>query len=217
MSERVKVSEQEDAARTLLSWLKQYHKDLAKKAVAVQVGETYLDLTATVPVGQEIEVISAEDPLGLEFLRHSTAHLMAQAVLHLFPDAQPTIGPAIETGFYYDFAMPRPFTEEDLTAIEAEMQKLVKQNIPLEHEEIDRQECLARYRGMGNEFKVEILEEIKEHGNGFGSIKIIVHGLAKIYFRVEQHVVQSGTEFRHLLLAFYTAGNDALHIHHAQS
>lgn len=162
MSERVKVSEQEDAARTLLSWLKQYHKDLAKKAVAVQVGETYLDLTATVPVGQEIEVISAEDPLGLEFLRHSTAHLMAQAVLHLFPDAQPTIGPAIETGFYYDFAMPRPFTEEDLTAIEAEMQKLVKQNIPLEHEEIDRQECLARYRGMGNEFKVEILEEIPQ-------------------------------------------------------
>ncbi|HEY3377487.1 MAG TPA: threonine--tRNA ligase, partial [Armatimonadota bacterium] len=162
MSERLKVSEQEDASRTILSWLKQYHKALAKTAVAVKVGETSLDLTMPVPVGQEIEVVSAEEPLGLEILRHSTAHLLAQAVLHLFPEAKPTIGPAIEQGFYYDFSMPRPFTEEDLTAIEAEMQKLVKQNIPLSREEVDLQACIASYREMGNEFKAEILEEIPQ-------------------------------------------------------
>jgi len=162
MSERVKVSEQEDAARAILSWLKQYHKALAKTAVAVKVGDALLDLTAPVPVGQEMDVISADEPLGLEILRHSTSHLLAQAVLHLFPEAKPTIGPAIENGFYYDFATSRPFTEEDLAAIEAEMQKLVKQNIPVEHEEISREECIVRYREMGNEFKTEVLEEIPQ-------------------------------------------------------
>ncbi len=162
MSERVKVSEQEDAARTILSWLKQYHKELAKHAVAVKMGEEYLDLTAPLPVGAEMEVITAAEPLGLDILRHSTAHLLAQAVLHLFPEARPTIGPAIEQGFYYDFATERPFTEEDLAAIEAEMQKLVKQNLPIEREEISREECIVRYREMGNEFKAEILEEIPQ-------------------------------------------------------
>ncbi|MHB9131867.1 MAG: threonine--tRNA ligase [Armatimonadota bacterium] len=162
MSERVKVSEGEDASRSILSWLKQYHKELAKQAVAVQVGDAYLDLNAPVPVGQEMEVILGSDPLGLEILRHSTAHLMAQAVLHLFPDAKPTIGPAIETGFYYDFATTRPFAEEDLQAIEAEMNKLVKQNIPITHEVVERDECIARYDEMGNEFKTEIINEIPE-------------------------------------------------------
>jgi threonyl-tRNA synthetase len=162
MSERVKVSEQEDAARAILSWLKQYHKALAKTAVAVKVGEQYLDLTAPLPVGEELEVISAEDPLGLQILRHSTAHLLAQAVLHLFPEAKPTIGPAIEQGFYYDFATKRPFTEDDLQAIEAEMQKLAKQNQPITREEISKDACLVRYRELGNVFKTEIIEEIPQ-------------------------------------------------------
>lgn len=162
MSERVKVSEQEDASRSILSWLKQYHKALSKTAVAVKVGDDVLDLTRTVPVGQEIEVITTEDPLGLEIIRHSTAHLMAQAVMHLFPEAKPTIGPAIETGFYYDFAMPNPFTDDDLKAIEAEMHKLVKQNIPLEREEVETAACIVRYKEAGNIFKTEILEEIPQ-------------------------------------------------------
>jgi len=162
MSERVKVSDNEDASRTLLSWLKQYHKELAKSAVAVKVGENYLDLTAALPVGQEIEVITGSDPVGLEIIRHSTSHLMAQAVLRLFPDAKPTIGPAIENGFYYDFATTRPFTEEDLVKIEEEMQKLVKQNIPVSREEVSREECIATYRDLGNPFKTEVLEEIPQ-------------------------------------------------------
>ncbi|MHB0939998.1 MAG: threonine--tRNA ligase [Armatimonadota bacterium] len=162
MSERVKVSDGEDASRSILSWLKQYHKELAKSAVAVKVGETYLDLTAALPVGQEIEVITGSDPVGLEIIRHSTAHLMAQAVLRLFPDAKPTIGPAIENGFYYDFATTRPFTDEDLQKIEEEMQKLVKQNIPVSREEMGRDECIATYRDLGNPFKTEVLEEIPQ-------------------------------------------------------
>ncbi len=162
MSERVKVNEQEDASRPILSWLKQYHKELAKGAVAVKLGEEYLDLTAPLPVGAELEVITGAEPLGLEIIRHSTAHLMAQAVLHLFPDAKPTIGPAIEQGFYYDFATERPFTEDDLAAIEAEMHKLVKQNLPIQREELSREECLVRYRELGNEFKAEIIEEIPQ-------------------------------------------------------
>jgi threonyl-tRNA synthetase len=162
MSEIVQVREGEDASRAILSWLKQYHKELAKTAVAVKAGDSYLDLTAPLPVGQALEVILATDPLGLEILRHSTAHLMAQAVLHLFPEAKPTIGPSIEQGFYYDFATTRPFTEEDLQAIEEEMRKLVKQNIPVQREELDRAQCIATYAEMGNPFKTEILEEIPQ-------------------------------------------------------
>jgi len=162
MSLAVQVGEGEDAGRAILSWLKQYHKDLAKQAVAVKVGDLDLDLTAPLPVGQELTVISVTDPAGLEILRHSTAHLLAQAVGRLFPDAKPTIGPAIEQGFYYDFATPRPFTEEDLLAIEAEMQKLVKQNQPIAREEVERTGCIARYQALGNPFKAEILEEIPQ-------------------------------------------------------
>ena len=162
MSQKLSIAAQEDASRTILSWLKQYHKELAKQAVAVKVGEEYVDLSGPLPVGREIEVITGDEPLGLEILRHSTAHLLAQAVLHLFPEAKPTIGPAIDTGFYYDFATPRPFTDEDLVAIEAEMQKLAKQNLPVSREEVDRVECLTQYRDMGNPFKAEILEEIPQ-------------------------------------------------------
>ncbi len=162
MGVKVKVSDGEDAGRVILSWLKQYHKELAKTAVAVKVGEALLDLTAPVPVGQELEVIGGDEPLGLEIIRHSTSHLLAQAVLRLFPEAKPTIGPAIESGFYYDFAMPRPFTDEDLGAIEAEMQKLVKQNQPISREEVDRAACIVQYRELGNPFKAEILEELPQ-------------------------------------------------------
>jgi threonyl-tRNA synthetase len=161
MSERVRVSPQEDPSRAFLSWLKQYHKDLAKTAVAVKVGEEYKDLSITVPVGEEIEIVSGQDPLGLEILRHSTAHLMAQAVLRLFPEAKPTIGPAIEQGFYYDFATTRPFTEEDLAAIEAEMQKLVKQNLPINHyEKVNARTVRDWYVELNNTYKIEILDEL---------------------------------------------------------
>ena len=162
MSERVKVSDQEESSRSILSWLKQYQKALSKTAVAVRVDGRLLDLTDALPVGQEMEVISGDEPLGQEILRHSTSHLLAQAVTRLFPEAKPTIGPAIDSGFYYDFAVARPFSEEDLQSIAAEMQKLVKQNLPLAREEIPTRELIARYREMGNEFKAEILEEIED-------------------------------------------------------
>ncbi len=162
MSVKVTVNASEDAGRNLLSWMKQYHKDATKTAIAIRVGGELLDLTAPLPVGQELEIVQTSDPEGLDMLRHSTAHLMAQAVQHLFPEAKPTIGPSIESGFYYDFATPRGFNEEDFVAIEAEMKKLVKQNIPLVREETDRQALIGTYQQMGNPFKVEVLEGIAD-------------------------------------------------------
>jgi threonyl-tRNA synthetase len=162
MSEILKVAANEDAARTILSWLKQYHKELSKTAVAVKCGDDMLDVTAAIPVGQEISIITSADPEGLEIIRHSAAHLLAQAVLHLFPNAKPTIGPAIDTGFYYDFAVDKPFNEDDLIAIEAEMSKLVKQNIPVSSSIVNRVQLADEYRNNGNPFKAEILDEISD-------------------------------------------------------
>ncbi|MEI6521627.1 MAG: threonine--tRNA ligase [bacterium] len=162
MSEILKVAENEDAARTILSWLKQYHKELSKTAVAVKCGNEMLDVTATIPVGEEISIITSADPEGLEIIRHSAAHLLAQAVLHLFPNAKPTIGPAIDSGFYYDFAVDKPFNEDDLIAIEAEMSKLVKQNIPVSSSIVNRVQLANEYRNNGNPFKAEILDEITD-------------------------------------------------------
>lgn len=162
MGEIVKVGEQEDASRAILSWLKQYHKQLVKSAVAVRVADALLDLTAPLPVGQQLEVIDGEEAAGLEILRHSTSHLLAQAVLRLFPAAKPTIGPAIDSGFYYDFAVERAFSDDDLQAIEAEMAKIVKQNLPIERVEIATADCRAQYLEQGNEFKAEIIAEIAD-------------------------------------------------------
>ncbi len=162
MSEIVQISANEDAGRTILSWLKQYHKELSKTVVAIKCGDNLLDVTGLIPVGQEISVISSADPEGLEIIRHSAAHLLAQAVLHLFPNAKPTIGPAIDTGFYYDFAVEKPFNEDDLVAIEAEMMKLVKQNIPISSASVNRAQLADEYRNNGNPFKAEILDEIAD-------------------------------------------------------
>ncbi len=162
MSEILQIATNEDAARTILSWLKQYHKELSKTAVAVKCNDIMSDVTSILPVGQQITVFTSADPEGLEIIRHSSAHLLAQAVIHLFPDAKPTIGPAIDNGFYYDFAVDKPFNEEDLVKIEAEMTKLVKQNIPISSASVNRQQLANEYRTNGNPFKAEILDEITD-------------------------------------------------------
>jgi len=99
-------------------------------------------------------------PEGLEIIRHSTAHLMAQAVKELFPEAQVTIGPAIENGFYYDFSYTRAFTPEDLKAIEARMDELVKKNIPIVREEMPREEAIDFFKALGEHYKAEIISSI---------------------------------------------------------
>src|SRR4029453_8516220 len=98
------------------------------------------------------------DPTPLSTLRHSTSHVMAQAVKRLFPDVKVAIGPAIDAGFYYDFAKAEPFTPEDLARIEAGMRDIVKADLPFERREMSRAEAIAFFRERGERFKVEIIE-----------------------------------------------------------
>ena len=105
---------------------------LAKAALAGKVDDKLVDLSHVVETDAKVAIITAKDPEALELIRHSTSHLMAQAVKELYPTAEVTIGPAIENGFYYDFKFERAFTPEDLEKIEARMKELVKKDIPLE-------------------------------------------------------------------------------------
>ena len=116
---------------------------LAKAALAGKVDGKLVDLSHKVTADAAVSIITGRDPEGLEIIRHSTAHLMAQAVKELFPEAQVTIGPAIENGFYYDFSYSRPFTPEDLQKIEERMDELVKKNIPIVREEMPRNEATS--------------------------------------------------------------------------
>jgi len=122
------------------------------------------DIEAVLADGRR-ERMAAESPEGLALLRHSTAHLMAAAVQTLFPEAKFAIGPAIEDGFYYDMALPRPLTPEDLPVIEAKMRELAKAKLPFERCEIPLGEALAWAKGAGQEFKAEILETIRDTGS----------------------------------------------------
>ena len=108
---------------------------LAKAALAGKVDGKLVDTSFVIEHDADLAIVTGKDAEGIDIIRHSTAHLMAYAVKELFPEAQVTIGPTIEEGFYYDFAYKRPFTPEDLTAIEAKMAELVKQDIPVERYE----------------------------------------------------------------------------------
>lgn len=133
---------------------------LAKAALAGRVDGKLVDLSHVIDGDAAVAIITARDPEGLEIIRHSTAHLMAQAVKELFPEAQVTIGPAIENGFYYDFSYTRAFTPEDLKAIEARMDELVKKNIPIVHEEMPREEAIDFFKALGEHYKAEIISSI---------------------------------------------------------
>ena len=133
---------------------------LARAALAGRVDGDLVDTSHVMEADSELAIITDRDEEGLDIIRHSTAHLMAQAVKELFPEAQVTIGPTIEDGFYYDFSYERSFTMEDLAAIEAQMKKLVKANLPVERMEKGRDEAVAFFRDMGEEYKAEIIEDI---------------------------------------------------------
>ena len=133
---------------------------LAKAALAGRVDGKLVDLSHVIDGDAAVAIITARDPEGLEIIRHSTAHLMAQAVKELFPEAQVTIGPAIENGFYYDFSYTRAFTPEDLKAIEARMDELVKKNIPIVREEMPREEATDFFKALGEHYKAEIISSI---------------------------------------------------------
>ncbi|MCC6213768.1 MAG: threonine--tRNA ligase [Polyangiaceae bacterium] len=132
-----------------------------RDVVAVRAGGRVVDLHTPVDPGVELEPIRAADPAALAVLRHSAAHVMADVVQRLYPGTQVTIGPAIDSGFYYDFDRPDgAFTERDLARIEKEMRALVKRDVPFVREEVDRDRARELFAGMGERYKVEILESI---------------------------------------------------------
>ena len=135
---------------------------LTKAALAGKVDGKLVDTSFVIEHDADLAIVTGKDAEGIDIIRHSTAHLMAYAVKELFPEAQVTIGPTIEEGFYYDFAYKRPFTPEDLTAIEAKMAELVKQDIPVERYELPRDEAVAYFKGIGEAYKAEIIESIPQ-------------------------------------------------------
>ncbi len=133
---------------------------LAKATLAGKVDGKLVDAGFLIEHDASVQIITEKSPEALEILRHSTAHLMGQAVQRLFPGAQVTIGPVIENGFYYDFAYERPFTPEDLPKIEAEMHKIVAEQLPVTRSVKSRDEAVAFFRGLGEHYKAEIIEGI---------------------------------------------------------
>ncbi|MBX5461753.1 MAG: threonine--tRNA ligase [Steroidobacteraceae bacterium] len=145
---------------------------LRKAALAGRVNGKLVDTSFRIEHDAEVAIVTDKDPDGLEVIRHSTAHLLAQAVKSLFPDAQVTIGPTIEDGFYYDFSYKRPFTTEDLAAIEAKMVELAKADQKVTRRVMPRDEAVEFFRNMGEHYKAEIIasippnEEISLYGQG---------------------------------------------------
>ncbi|WP_376693477.1 threonine--tRNA ligase [Wenzhouxiangella sp. EGI_FJ10409] len=133
---------------------------LAKAALAGEVEGRLVDTSYTIERDAELRIITARDEEGVELIRHSTAHLMAQAVQRLFPDTQVTIGPVIDNGFYYDFAREEPFRPEDLEAIEQEMAKIVAEDIAVERSVMRRDEAIDFFRQKGEEYKAKIIADI---------------------------------------------------------
>ncbi|TFZ08569.1 threonine--tRNA ligase [Ramlibacter humi] len=135
---------------------------LAKAAIAGKVNGKVVDTAFTVDQDAPVSIITAKDPEGLDVIRHSTAHLLAYAVKELFPDAQVTIGPVIENGFYYDFSYKRPFTPEDLQAIEKRMGELAAKDEPVQRRVLPRDEAVAYFKSIGEQYKAEIIASIPQ-------------------------------------------------------
>ena len=135
---------------------------LARAALAAKVDGKLVDTSYRVASDAAVQIVTERDAEGLEILRHSTAHLLAQAVKELFPEAQVTIGPVIENGFYYDFSYKRPFTPEDLSAIEKKMQEIAKKDLPVERKVMKRDEAVAFFKSIGENYKAEIIASIPE-------------------------------------------------------
>ncbi len=133
---------------------------LAKAALAVSVNGDLWDLTRTIETDAEVAIITVKDEDGVELLRHDAAHVMAQAVQELYPNTQVTIGPAIENGFYYDFARDTPFTPDDLEKIEERMRDIVARDLPLAREVWDRDEAIAHFTEIGEHYKAELIGAI---------------------------------------------------------
>ena len=133
---------------------------LAKAALAGKVNGELVDTSYRIESDADLAVVTPKSPEALDILRHSTSHLMAQAVQELFPGAQVTIGPVIENGFYYDFSYKRPFTPEDLVAIEKKMSEIAKRDLKIERKTLPRDEAVKFFSGLGEKYKAEIIASI---------------------------------------------------------
>jgi len=154
---------QYEQAITLMDVAASIGAGLAKATLAGKVDGELVDASFLIEKDTSVVIITERDEEGLEIIRHSTAHLMAQAVKSLFPSAQVTIGPVIEDGFYYDFAYEKSFTPEDLAAIEKKMGDLVSQNLPISRSVMVREEAIDFFRGLGEDYKAELIEAIPAH------------------------------------------------------
>jgi threonyl-tRNA synthetase len=145
---------------------------LAKAALAGKIDGELVDTSTTIDHDVSLAIVTDKDADGLEIIRHSTAHLLAYAVKDLFPEAQITIGPVIENGFYYDIAYSRPFTPEDLEKIEKRMQEIAKKDEPVTRKVVSRDEALAYFKSIGENYKAEIIASIPASDD----IKLYSHG-----------------------------------------
>lgn len=135
---------------------------LAKAALAIKVNDTLQDLTAPITTDASVTIITAKDKDGLQILRHSCSHVMAEAVQELWPDTQVTIGPAIDNGFYYDFARKEPFTTDDFALIENKMHEIIKRDEKIERIVMPRAEAIEFFEKKGEHYKVEIIKDLPE-------------------------------------------------------
>ena len=143
-----------------MPWLPALARACARPRIAGRVDGKLVDTSFTIAKDAQLSIVTDKDPAALEVIRHSTAHLLAQAVKQLFPEAQVTIGPVIEDGFFYDFAYSRPFTTEDLAAIEARMTELAKADLPVKRRELPRDEAVQHFLAQGEKYKAEIIASI---------------------------------------------------------
>ena len=149
-----------DRAVTVMDVAQSIGSGLAKATLAGRVNNVLVDASTLIDKDASLQIITAKDEEGVDVIRHSTAHLLAQAVKQLFPEAQVTIGPVIENGFYYDFSYQRPFTPDDLKAIEIKMQQLVAEDIVISRSVLSRDAAVSFFKDLGENYKAELIESI---------------------------------------------------------
>ena len=135
---------------------------ITREHIAALVNGQPADLTAELSADADVKLLAFEDEEGRHIFNHTAAHILAQAVKRLYPDVKLTIGPAIDKGFYYDFDSEQPFTADTLTALEAEMKKIVKENLRIERFTLSREEAVKLMQERGESYKVELIEELPE-------------------------------------------------------
>ncbi|PMP72360.1 MAG: threonine--tRNA ligase [Calditerrivibrio nitroreducens] len=160
LPDKNKISLEDDA--TVADVAKKISEGLFKRAIAGKVNGNLVDLSAKVKDGDQVTIITEKDPESIDILRHSTAHLMAQAVRRLFKDVKVTIGPTIQDGFYYDFDIDTPFKEEDLEKIEQVMADIARQDLPIIRKELKKEDAIKLFSEMDETYKVEIINDLGE-------------------------------------------------------